>query len=320
MRRRLVLAAALGGGFLACGGTAAWFAWRAYIALGPAADALTVLVPRGTSAQLAELLTARGVIRSPHLFRLAARATAGAGPLRAGEFRFAAGISLRGVLDVLRTGRPVRHSLTIPEGLTAAQIGRLVAADPALDGEVAVPAEGAVQPETYVFERPARADALLHRAAAARRAALAAAWAGREAGLPLASAESALVLASIVEKETRLPEERPMVAAVFLNRLRLGMKLQADPTTAYAASGGMGALPGGLTRDELDTPGPYNTYSTPGLPAGPICAPGAEAVAAVLHPAHTAALYFVADGSGGHSFAATLAEHVRNVARWRERK
>jgi UPF0755 protein len=180
-----------------------------------------------------------------------------------------------------------------------------------------VPAEGGVLPETYAYQWGEDRAALLRRAEAAMARALAEEWAGRAADLPLASPREALVLASIVERETGLPEERPRVAAVFLNRLRRGMPLQSDPTVAYAAAEG-GVLDRPLTRADLDRDHPFNTYRTRGLPPAPIAAPGVASLRAVTRPAPTEDLYFVADGSGGHAFARTLEEHNRNVARWRE--
>jgi UPF0755 protein len=218
---------------------------------------------------------------------------------------------------VLRTGRPVQHRITIPEGLTAAQVALLLDRTPTLAGETPVPPEGAVLPETYEFELGTSRDALAERASAAMARALAQAWEQREDGLPLTDPQDMLILASMVERETARPEERPLVAAVYLNRLRRGMKLQSDPTVAYAVSGGTGTLERSLTRADLDWPTPYNTYRVTGLPPGPIDSPGLASLRAVAHPAHTDDLYFVADGTGGHAFSRTLDEHNRNVAHWR---
>jgi UPF0755 protein len=211
----------------------------------------------------------------------------------------------------------VQHRLTIPEGLTSAEIAALVAAADALAGDPPVPPEGAILPQTYDYERGTTREVLLARAHAALVRALDRAWSERDPALPFSSPEQALTLASIVEKETAQPEERPRVAAVFLNRLRLGMKLQSDPTVVYGASGGMGALDRKLSRADLERDDTYNTYRNAGLPPGPICNPGIASILAVTRPARTNDLYFVADGSGGHAFAATLPEHLRNVARYR---
>jgi UPF0755 protein len=291
--------------------------YHLYAESGPLAEARDVVVPHGGLAEVARTLQAAGVVRSSLLFRAAALATVADGPLHAAELAFPPHASLRTVLTVLRTARPVEHRLTIPEGLTAAQIGALLAAAPALAGDVALPPEGAVLPQTYDYQYGTTRAAMLARAEAAMTRALDAAWDTRAPGLPLTSPQQALILASIVERETARPEERPHVAAVFLNRLRLGMKLQADPTVIYGASGGLGTLDRKLTRADLAREDAYNTYRIEGLPAAPICAPGIASLLAVTRPAASDDLYFVADGTGGHSFARTLEEHDRNVARWR---
>jgi UPF0755 protein len=246
-------------------------------------------------------------------FRLAGTLTRGLGEVHAGEFAFPAHASLRTVLAVLRTGQPVQHHVTIPEGLTAPQIITVLSRAEALSGpDIPVP-EGSVLPQTYAYTYGTPRAAILARAAAALDRALDEAWARRAPDLPLATPRDALILASIVERETAKPEERPLVAAVFLNRLREGMRLQSDPTAIFAASQGDGVLDHPLTRAELDRDDAYNTYRVMGLPPGPICTPGLASLQAVLHPADSDALYFVADGSGGHAFSRTLAEHVQNV-------
>jgi UPF0755 protein len=317
MRRVLLAAAILLLVIVLAGGGSFFYARSTYQAPGPLPQAKAVVIPPGGLDEVAATLARAGVIARPRVFRIAALATSGAGPLHAAELAFPAHASLRQVLAVLRSGRPVQHMLTIPEGLTAAQIAERLATAPGLMGPYVVPAEGAALPDTYAYEWGAMRAALLGRAEAAMRAALAREWAARASNLPIATPAEAVILASIVERETAKPEERPMVAAVFLNRLRRGMKLQSDPTAAYAPAGGLGPLDHPLTRADLDASNPYNTYVIDGLPPSPICAPGIAALHAVLHPAASEALYFVADGSGGHVFADTLAEHLRNVARYR---
>jgi UPF0755 protein len=319
MKRRIVAIVAAGVmAAFALAGAGGWhYAQSRYRAPGPLVAAKAVVVPRGTPAQVGEALLQAGVIESVPEFRAAAMATRDDGTLRAAEFSFPARASLAGVLNVLRTARPVQHLLTIPEGLTAAQIAQLLDRAPALSGDTPVPEEGALLPETYAYELGTPRAALADRAAAAMRRTLAEVWEQREAGLPLAGPQELLVLASIVERETARPEERPRVAAVFYNRLRRGMKLQSDPTVAYGVAGGAGGLDRALTRTDLDWPNPYNTYRLAGLPPGPIASPGLASLKAVAHPAHTADLYFVADGTGGHNFARTLDEHNHNVAHWR---
>lgn len=302
-------------GLVAVGGATA--GWHVYRAPGPLPAARNVVVPHGDSARVAEVLHADGVIVSPLEFRLALLLTIRAGPIHAAELAFPAHASLQKVLTILRTARPVEHRLTIPEGLTAWQITALLDHAESTTGRVDLTAEGAVLPDTYSYEYGTPRAALLARAEALEQRALTAAWAARAPDVPLASPGEALILASIVERETARPDERAHVAAVFLNRLRLGMPLQADSTVAYAASDGRGTLDHPLSRAELELDDPYNTYRHRGLPPGPICAPGLASLHAVLHPATSDDLYFVADGSGGHAFARTLAQHDANVKRWR---
>ncbi|MFN3447119.1 MAG: endolytic transglycosylase MltG [Roseococcus sp.] len=305
----VLLAAALLGG-------AAFFVWRAVTAPGPLAEPAQVVIPRGGTEAIAAVLRERGVIRDARLFALAAHATRGEGPLRAAEFLFPAGASIREVLAVLREGRPVLRRLTIPEGLTARQIAALIERTEGLTGDLPPFPEGAVLPETYAFAFGDTRASVLRRAIAAMDQALAEAWAQRAPNLPLASPREALILASIVERETGVAAERGLVAGVFINRLRRNMPLQSDPTVAYAAGQGM-PLDRPLTRADLEREHPFNTYRNRGLPPGPIASPGREALRAAVRPEATDFLYFVADGAGGHAFARTLEEHNRNVARWR---
>lgn len=302
----------------ALAGLAAWQASRIYQAPGPLAEPANHVVPRGGTEVIAASLLRAGIVEDGRAFALAAWLTRPQGPLRAGEFAFPARASLAEVLAVLREARPVQRRLTIPEGLTAAQILALLERTEGLTGPIPVLAEAEILPETYAYQWGDARAPLLRRAEAAMDAALAEAWAQRAEGLPLATAREALVLASIVEEETALPEERPRVAAVFLNRLRRNMPLQSDPTVAYAASSGAG-LDRPLSRADLERDSPFNTYRVRGLPPAPIAAPGRDSLRAVTRPAQTEELYFVANGEGGHAFARTLEEHNRNVARWRAR-
>ena len=308
------LAALLLGG--AAGGGWVWFA-SVRDRPGPLAKNTDVVVPHGGLDRLAGALGDAGVIDSPPRLRLAVWLTRHDGALHAAEFTFPAHASINQVLAILRTARQVAHHVTIPEGLTAHQIAAVLGKAEAASGEVARFPEGRVLPQTYAYEHGTVREAILTRARAAMTHALDAAWADRAAGLPLGSAHEALILASIVERETAHPDERAHVAAVYLNRLRRGMRLQADPTVVYAASGGTGLLDHKLTRAELDKDDPYNTYRNAGLPPGPICAPSLASVLAVMHPMESEDLYFVADGSGGHVFATTREAHERNVAKWR---
>ena len=301
-------------------GAAHW--WRGAVSRpGPLAEARAIVVPHGGTARLIDALVADGVIDQPTLFRadawLTRGLTRGAGALHAAQFRFPAHASVRQVLAILRGGRPVEHQLTIAEGLTAQQIVAVLDHADDMSGEVRTIDEGSVLPQTYDYEYGADRSALVARATAAMHRALAAAWADRAPGLSLSTPRDALILASIVERETARPEERPHVAAVYLNRLRQGMKLQADPTVVYSASNGAGALDHPLTRAELGRDDPFNTYRSAGLPPAPICSPSLDSIRAVLHPMPSEDLFFVADGTGGHVFSRSYGAHDSAVARWR---
>jgi UPF0755 protein len=308
-----------------------WWGWQRYGAPGPSAAETTLVVARGSGVQaIARQLAEAGVVHSPYDVLVAVKARrlladAGLFPgegdgrgLRAGEYAFPAGVSLRGVLDLLETGRTVIRRFTVPEGLTSWQIVELLKADPALTGEIAsIPADGTLLPETYHYSFGDSRAELVTRMEQAMRRLLAEAWEGRAPDLPVTTPAQAVILASIVEKETAVAAERPKVAGVFTNRLRLRMKLQSDPTVIYALTGGKGPLDRELTRADWRLEHPYNTYHVAGLPPGPIANPGGESIRAVLNPARHDYLYFVADGTGGHAFAETLDQHNRNVVAWR---
>ncbi len=284
---------------------------------GPLPQTKAVVVPHGGTGAAAAALKANGVIENATAFEALSWLTFFDGSIRAAEFAFPPKGSIAEVLAILRSGKPVEHRITFAEGLTARQIAGLLQAAEAAAGPVMVPPEGAILPQTYAFDRGMTREAILGRAKAAMDKELVAAWAGRAPNLPLSSPRDMLILASIVERETAKAEERPHVAAVYLNRLRLGMKLQADPTVAYGVSGGSGVLDHRLNRADLDSDNPYNSYKLTGLPPGPICSPGVASLRAVSRPLNSEDLYFVADGSGGHAFARTAEAHAKNVARWR---
>ena len=309
----LVIAAAL-----LAGGIVVW-GNKTFQEPGPLARDTVIVIERGAGLRaIADQLKAAGVLQHPLLFVAKANWTEAHRDLKAGEYAFPARISPAAAMEKIRKGDVVVHRITIPEGLTSQQVVKLIEAAPARDGQLsAIPAEGSLLPETYDYIRSDTRDALVRRMTKARDDTLNKLWQRRAEGLPLADPQAAAILASIVEKETASPEERPRIAAVFINRLRRGMRLQSDPTVVYALTGGKGPLGRPLTRKDLATNNPYNTYVIKGLPPGPIANPGAASLAAVLQPASTNELYFVADGTGGHTFAKTLREHNRNVARWR---
>ena len=309
----LLLSAAVIAGF------AGVWAWSEFTRPGPLAADTTVVIPRGSGMEtISHRLYDAGVIADPRLLALGAKVTGQARRLKAGEFAFPAAVSPQGALDILESGVTVVRRVTVAEGLSSQQVVAVLEAADGLEGEIdEVPLEGTLLPETYHFAYgDDRAD-ILARMRSEMDQTVKTLWESRAPDLPIASPQEAVVLASIVEKETGVAAERPLVASVFVNRLNKGMRLQSDPTVAYGIAGGAG-LNRPLSRADLKGETAYNTYVIEGLPPGPIANPGAAALAAVLQPAQTEYLYFVADGTGGHAFAKTLAEHNRNVRAWRQ--
>ncbi len=318
LRRRTLGLAALGVAALAAL-IVLWTFWS-YRGPGPAAKAgevTVVILERGSGlGEIAGTLEERGAIGSAGLFALAARLTGAASELKAGEYEFASRASMASVLADIRAGKVVRHMVTIPEGWTSEMAAEAVNRQPVLTGLAPAPPEGSLLPDTYQVQRGDDRAEVIARMRAARDELLAELWPKRQPGLPFDTLDEAVTLASIVEKETGVAAERPRVAAVFVNRLRRGMRLESDPTIIYGISKGR-SLGRGLLASEVAAATPYNTYRVDGLPPTPIANPGRASLEAVLNPPTTNELFFVADGTGGHVFAATFEEHQKNVARWR---
>jgi UPF0755 protein len=303
---------------LAAGGIFLYGKYR-FEAAGPHAEPRIVLLSPGMGVRaIATRLDKAGVISDRRIFLAGVRFRKDEATLKAGEYEIPAHASMAAIVGILREGRSILHRITIPEGRTSEQVMLIVTADPVLVGEVPpAPPEGVLLPETYSFTRgTTRAElvALMQKAASDLMAEL---WPGRAENLPVKTPAEAIILASIVEKETGVASERPRVAAVFVNRLRKSMRLQSDPTIIYGLIGGKGALGRPIRRSEIDRPTPYNTYQIDGLPPTPIANPGRASIEAVLNPPETDEYYFVADGTGGHAFSRTLAEHQRRVQEWR---
>lgn len=296
-----------------------WVVWT-YRGPGPAAkegQVTSVVLPKGAGVgEIARVLKSSGVIGSRQVFQLAARLGSGGRRLKAGEYEFKSGAPMAQVLADIEQGKVVRRFVVAPEGWTSDMVADAVRAQPVLTGTVETPPEGSILPDGYQIERGEDRTEVIGKMRAARDALLAQLWANRAPDLPLKTPEEAVTLASIVEKETGIPSERPRIAAVFENRLRAGIKLESDPTIIYGITQGR-PLGRGITRSELDAVTPYNTYHIAGLPPTPIANPGRAALAAVLNPPKSTEMFFVADGSGGHVFASTFAEHHANVEKWR---
>ena len=306
--------------FLAVVAGGAWF-WEQqnWTAPGPSASYKVVMINSGDHvAAIADKLTKAGVIANADLYRVSLRIRNLQTELKAGEFGFPAHASLADVTGILISGKSILHKITAAEGLTSQMIANIVESDTVLTGSAGpLPDEGTLLPETYLFTRGMTRAKMIADMRAAQEKFLAAQWDQRQSNLPVTTPEQAVILASIVEKETGIPEERRHIASVFENRLRLGMKLQSDPTIIYGLTKGY-PLGHGIRQSELVSNTPYNTYIIPGLPPTPICNPGKDAIAAVLNPEQSNDLYFVATGHGGHVFTPSLAAHQQNVAKLRQ--
>lgn len=289
-------------------------------AQGPLAQTRNIVIPRGAGpTTMSKVLQEEGVISHPRLFRVALMIDPSPKPIKAGEYEVPAHTSMQALVELLQSGKVVQRRLTIPEGMTTPEALELVRKTEALTGDITLDVkEGDLLPETYFYSRDDTRDGLLLRMKEAMEKTLDEAWRKRAAGLPLANKREVLILASMIEKETATPSERGKVAAVFINRLRRRMKLESDPTTIYGLTEGKAPLGRDLTRADLQSSTPFNTYVIAALPRGPICNPGRASIVAATNPARDRSLYFVADGQGGHAFATNLLEHNRNVERWRQ--
>ena len=284
---------------------------------GPKPGPHTIIISEGaTIGSVARKLDKEGAIPgTARTYYVMARVFGSGDPIQAGEFEIPRGIGGAAILDLLQHGKPVQRLITVTEGMPSIIVSEKLSANPYLTGPTPPIAEGSVLPDSYGYQRGETRASLVGRMQKAMDKTLAALWPKRSSDCPLALPEQAVILASIVEKETGKPSERPMIAGVYCNRLKIGMKLDADPTVIYPVTKGK-PLGRRILKSELNAENGYNTYRKPGLPNGPIANPGKASIEAVLHPAQTKALYFVADGTGGHVFADTLAEHQANVAKW----
>ncbi len=302
-------------------GVALYVGKREFDGPGPSTTTTNFLVRPNTGvAEIADQLERRGLISDSRIFRVGVRAYDNDGGLKAGEYEIKAHASMRDIMELLESGKSVLASLTIPEGLTVEQAFQRIAEHEALTGDMPseIPPEGSLIADTQRFTRGATRQQIIDKMAADQKRLVETIWNRRVSGLPISDINEFVTLASIVEKETGVADERSRVAAVFINRLNKGMRLQSDPTILYGLFGGKGRpADRPIYQSDIDKPTPYNTYLINGLPPGPIANPGRESLEAVANPSKTEDLYFVADGTGGHVFAATLDEHNENVARWR---
>ena len=310
----LIIGAVLAGG-------AAYYGKLQFEKPGPAASAKLFVVERNTNLpDISVRLFTEGVISDGRMFQMAVRATGNGAKLKAGEYEIPAGASMRDVMNIVTSGRSVQYSVTIPEGLTVQQAWSRIASNNQLTGPMPaqMPSEGSLVADTHSFPRGTERAIVVNKLIDLQTALVNDIWAKRAPNLPVQNVNEFVTLASIVEKETGIASERPMVAAVFINRLNQGIRLQSDPTIIYGIFGGAGKPSDRpIYKSDIEKPTPYNTYAIDGLPVGPIAIPGRAALEAVANPPSSKNLFFVADGTGGHVFAETLDEHNANVTKWR---
>jgi len=300
----------------------ALYAKSEFESAGPLDAPQTVVIKEGsTLTDISNQLLSNGVIDNGLIFSQGVKVLQAQNSMKAGEYLFKPQMSMYEVMETIRSGKGILHKVSIPEGLTVFQIFQRVAENEILEGPMPeeMPAEGSLMPDTYPFQRGTTRKEVIERMRVAQESFLAQVWAKRIPNLPISTPEELVTLASIVEKETGKADERPRVAAVFINRLNRGMRLQSDPTILYGIFGGEGKPKDRpIYKSDIETPTPYNTYTIAALPPGPIANPGRAAMEAVANPSRTDELFFVANGTGGHVFAKTLEEHNQNVARWRQ--
>jgi len=304
----------------AVAGTVIYYGKVTFDGEGPLTGPVAVVIEKGTGLSgMASELERQGVIDDANIFVAGVIISGKQGAMKAGEYAIPAGASMARVMTILSEGKAIQFKVTIAEGLTSAQVVEILNSKEDLTGAIdQIPPEGSLLPETYSYPRRTPRQEIINQMQRAQATVLADLWASRAPGLPLKTPEEAVILASIVEKETGQPGERRQVASVFINRLKRNMRLQSDPTIIYGITGGKGPLGRAIFQSDIDKPTEYNTYQINGLPPTPIANPGRAALQATLDPDSTNFLFFVADGTGGHAFAATLAEHTSNVARWRQ--
>jgi UPF0755 protein len=307
---------------IAAAGTV-YYAMSAYEDNGPLTANTNFIVRSGAGIQeIASNLERNNIVSDGRVFRFMSEAYLDKNDtLKAGEYEIKAGSSMQEIMQLLKSGKSILYSVSLPEGLTVKQMFARLSSDPVLEGDLPaqIPAEGTLRPDTYKFSRGTKRAEIVAQMAAAQKQLVDQIWEKRDPDLPIASRDEFVTLASIVEKETGIADERSRVASVFINRLEKGMRLQSDPTIIYGIFGGDGKpADRPILKSDLEKDTPYNTYLIKGLPPTPIANPGRAALEAVSNPSRTSDLYFVADGTGGHVFAATLDEHNNNVRRWRK--
>ena len=310
----LILLAALGAGLALSVGK------QRFEAPGPLAQDKVVNIPRGAGVRdISDILQREGVIDQPWVFIGGVWVRKARDELKYGEYLFPKEASLSDVINVITSGRVIQHQITVAEGLTSEQIVARLMEDEVLTGNIKeIPKEGSLLPETYNFTRGTSREQIIQRMQHEQHRLVQEIWERRSPDLPIETPEQLVTLASIVEKETGKPEERRRIAAVFVNRLKQKMKLQSDPTIIYGIVGGKGTLGRPITRSDLELKTRYNTYVIDGLPPGPIANPGKASLEAAGSPWRTKELFFVADGTGGHTFSETLDQHNKGVARLRQ--